>query len=70
MTYLMMSGMAETCCEVKTVYMYSIYIGIMFTERIINSKRHDYPCNKPWKPRRLCDIEASTFSRQSAHRWR
>jgi hypothetical protein len=26
--------------------------------------------NRPWRPRRLWNVEALTFSRQSAHRWR
>jgi hypothetical protein len=29
-----------------------------------------YPCNKPWKPMGLFDVENPTFSRQSAHRLR
>jgi hypothetical protein len=29
-----------------------------------------YPCNRPWRPISLWDVEAPTFSRQSAHRWR
>jgi hypothetical protein len=29
-----------------------------------------HPCNRPWRPIRLWDVEAPTFSRQSAHRWR
>jgi hypothetical protein len=28
-----------------------------------------YPCNRPWSPIGLWDIEAPTFSRKSAHRW-
>jgi hypothetical protein len=28
------------------------------------------PCDKPWRPTGLWDVEAPTFSRQSAHRWR
>jgi hypothetical protein len=27
------------------------------------------PCNRIWRPTRLWDIKASTFSRQLAHRW-
>jgi hypothetical protein len=27
-------------------------------------------CNRPWRPIGLWDVEAPTFSRQSAHRWR
>jgi hypothetical protein len=29
-----------------------------------------YPCNRPWRPIGLWDVEAPTYSRQSAHRWR
>jgi hypothetical protein len=29
-----------------------------------------YPCHRPWRPIGFWDIEAATFSRQSAHRWR
>jgi hypothetical protein len=28
-----------------------------------------YPCNRPWRPIGLWDVEAPTFSKQSAHRW-
>jgi hypothetical protein len=28
-----------------------------------------YLCNRPWWPIGLCDVEAPTFSRQSANRW-
>jgi hypothetical protein len=27
-------------------------------------------CNRPWRPIAVWDVEAPTFSRQSAHRWR
>jgi hypothetical protein len=33
-------------------------------------KRWSYPCNRPWRPIGLWDVEAPTFSRKSAHRWR
>jgi hypothetical protein len=33
-------------------------------------KKLSYPCNRPWRPIGLWDVEAPTFSRQSAHRWR
>jgi hypothetical protein len=36
----------------------------------LNKKRQSYPCNRPWRPIGLRDIEAPTFSRQSAHKWR
>jgi hypothetical protein len=29
-----------------------------------------YPCNRLWRPKGMWDVEALTFSRQSAHRWR
>jgi hypothetical protein len=32
--------------------------------------RKSYPCNGPWSPIGLWDVEAPTFFRQSAHRWR
>jgi hypothetical protein len=28
-----------------------------------------YPCNGPWRPIGLCDVEDPTLSRHSAHRW-
>jgi hypothetical protein len=33
-------------------------------------KRQSYPCDKPWRPIGLWDVEAPTFSRQSTLRWR
>jgi hypothetical protein len=33
-------------------------------------KRQHYPCSRLWRPTGLWDIEAPTFFRQSAHRWR
>jgi hypothetical protein len=30
----------------------------------------NYPYNRPWRPGLLWDVKASTFYRQSAHRWR
>jgi hypothetical protein len=32
--------------------------------------KKNYTCNRPWRPIGLWDVEAPTFSRQSAHRWR
>jgi hypothetical protein len=29
-----------------------------------------YPCNRPWRPIGLWEVDAPTYSRQSAHRWR
>jgi hypothetical protein len=33
-------------------------------------RRWSYPCNRLWRPIGLWDVEAPTFSRHSAHRWR
>jgi hypothetical protein len=35
----------------------------------IKGKECSYPCNSPWKPTGVSDVEVPTFSRQSAHRW-
>jgi hypothetical protein len=35
-----------------------------------NRYMESYLCNRPWRPIGLWDVEAPTFSRQSAHRWR
>jgi hypothetical protein len=34
------------------------------------TEEKSYPCNRPWRPLALWDVEAPTFSRHSAHRWR
>jgi hypothetical protein len=31
--------------------------------------KKSYPCNRPWRTIGFWDVEALTFSRQSAHRW-
>jgi hypothetical protein len=33
-------------------------------------KSWSYLCKRPWRPIGLSEVQASTFSRQSAHRWR
>jgi hypothetical protein len=33
-------------------------------------KRWSFPLYRPWRPLGLWEVEAPTFSRQSAHRWR
>jgi hypothetical protein len=38
----------------------------MFGEKI----KRMYPCNKPWRPIGLWDVEDPTFSIHSLHRWR
>jgi hypothetical protein len=42
----------------------------MYTVTKGKKKKVNNPCNRPWRPIRLWDVEAPTFSRQSAHRWR
>jgi hypothetical protein len=34
------------------------------------TKTKKNPCNSPWRPLGLLDVEAPTFSRQTTHRWR
>jgi hypothetical protein len=41
----------------------------IFTLRSILTELSGSPCNRPWRPIGLWDVEAPTFSRQSAHRW-
>jgi hypothetical protein len=40
------------------------------TNQYIICKRYSYRCNRPWRPIELWDVDAPTFSRQSAHWWR
>jgi hypothetical protein len=40
------------------------------TIRYNNPEVVSYPCNRPWRPIGLWEVEALTFSRQSTHRWR
>jgi hypothetical protein len=35
-----------------------------------SKKKRSYPCNKPQRLTGLWDVQAPTFSRQPAHRWR
>jgi hypothetical protein len=32
-------------------------------------KKVSSPCNRLWRPIRLCDVKGPTFSRKLAHRW-
>jgi hypothetical protein len=51
-------SLCNTCKQHKVWVTYSV------------KKRWSYPCSRPWRPIGLCDVEALTLSRQSAHRWR
>jgi hypothetical protein len=37
---------------------------------LVTVKRYGFPLYRPWRPLGLWEVEAPTFSRQSAHRWR
>jgi hypothetical protein len=42
----------------------------VFTIAVASEVRYSYSCNRPWRPIGLRDVEAPTFSRESAHWWR
>jgi hypothetical protein len=48
-------------------YLASIYLSINVIIFIFYI--YSYPCKRPWRPIGMWDVEAPTFSRQSAHRW-
>jgi hypothetical protein len=51
--------------------LYSIWnIPRALSSEVKGKKTQSYPCNRPWRPIGLWDVETSTFFRQSAHRWR
>jgi hypothetical protein len=56
-------GMRYTKEQITDIWVPKLCIGH-------TDNRNSYPCNRPWRPIRLWDVEAATFSRQSAHRWR
>jgi hypothetical protein len=37
---------------------------------LLRGKRQSYPCNRPWRPIGMWEVEAPTFFRESVHRWR
>jgi hypothetical protein len=43
---------------------------LLFQVKGKKKKWQSYPCNRPWRPTWLWDVEDPTFSRQSAHIWR
>jgi hypothetical protein len=47
-------------------------VGILHIPRPLwrEVKKQSYPCNRPWRPIGLWNVEGPTFSRKSAHRWR
>jgi hypothetical protein len=50
----------------STVKWYILFSRLIFLSLWVKS----YPCNRPWRPKMLWDVEAPVFSRQSAHTWR
>jgi hypothetical protein len=54
-----------TC--IKCIYGYN---SVSDNKAMGKNKRENYACNKPWRPIGMWGVEAPTFSRQSAHRWR
>jgi hypothetical protein len=58
----------------KTWHVYALKLQLFY--KYLNQlhihlyKTENYPCNRPCRPIGLGDVEAPTFSRQSAHRWR
>jgi hypothetical protein len=43
--------------------------GICNKSVYVISVKRSYPCNRPWRPIGMWDVEDSTLSRQSADRW-
>jgi hypothetical protein len=43
-------------------------ISYVTTREWLKKKTKGYPCNRPWRPIGLRDVEDPTLSRQSAHR--
>jgi hypothetical protein len=63
----------EFCLNNEYISVFTAQITNLFsiTKAILRIiKRQNYPCNSPRRPIWLWDVEASTFSRQSIHRWR
>jgi hypothetical protein len=54
----------------KSLSLLLCFLVLSFSLLRVICKRWIYLCNRPWRPIRLWDVEAPTFSRQSAHRWR
>jgi hypothetical protein len=75
-----LTGLLYVICERLSAVMFPLdVIFIVFLLKIIikwdvllylKGKRQSYPCNRPWRPIGLWDVEALMFSRQSAHSWR
>jgi hypothetical protein len=61
-------ALSSTVVTMCTTYFDIKTFCILPTQCVV--KRWRYPRNRPWRPIGLWDVEAPTFSRQSAHRWR
>jgi hypothetical protein len=62
----------QDAVKVNTPYTlhYHITVFIVTVHRLVHHFNVHYPCNRLWRPVCLLDVEAPTFSTQSAHRWR
>jgi hypothetical protein len=45
-------------------------VYLIYQHSRVKEKKKSYPCNRPWRPIGLWDVEDPTFSRQSVHRLR
>jgi hypothetical protein len=55
----------QLCADVTNMWIY-IHFCIRLHGVVLDWK---YPCNRPWRPIGLWEVEDPTFSRQSTHRW-
>jgi hypothetical protein len=51
-------------------YLTTTCLELLCHQALLIPQLLSYPCNTPWRPIGLWDVEAPTFSGQSAHRWR
>jgi hypothetical protein len=61
-------------CSFTTKQLLTLKYTYVFNAQIFNlvliiKPLESYPRNRPWRPIGLRDVEDSTLSRQSAHRW-
>jgi hypothetical protein len=63
-------GVLPTVYRVKKLKKLATSKGLYNLRQRERAKSKSYPCNRPWRPIVLWDVDAPTFSRQSAQRWR
>jgi hypothetical protein len=59
----------SVCCFLLLIVLLWYTLKIVHI-RVVKSVHHGHPCNRPWTPTGLWDVETPTFSKQSARRWR